>query len=205
MSKLRLSLMVVILALIGLVGCYMLYAQKDANKALAPGDSTSTTSPQASQTTKKYTDTAKVYSLSYPSAWKVEYMPGGGEGATPDWAKTSEMVKFVPPGAPDDNGVTVQADTTGALEQQVKQSQSGQVGHPLDQLINGYNVKPVNTVFDGDAESYTDDGYLFTHNDAAVYITFREKYHHNSPAADWNAEAQLPAVKAIVNSVIFLN
>jgi hypothetical protein len=132
-------------------------------------------------------------------------LPSAGEGTRPDYTKTSEAVKFVPPNAPDANGVVVQADTTGGLNQQVQdaQAQSGTVDHPLDILINGYNAKPISRDFKGAAESYTDTGYLIGHDSAEIYITFRQKYQHNSES--WDATKELPAYDKIVHSIKFLN
>ncbi len=202
---LRLLLGIAIVAIICFVTWYVLDANKTANETLAPtGSSVSQPSPAASVTTKTYTDTAGVYSLQYPSNWKVVPFAGGGEGATPDWSKTSRMVTFIPPNAPNNNGVVVQADTDGTLKQQIAQSQAGTMQSQLRININGYSARPLETVYKGDAESYTDERYLIDHNGAEVFISFREKYHHDYPAADWDVSDQVPAFKKILNSITFL-
>ena len=205
----RIMLVAFVVLVVGFTGWYVVHAKKSADKLLTISNANSGASGSTSTTargTKEYVDTAKVYSLRYPASWKVVLMPSASDGAAHDYTSISETVKFVPPKAPDNNGVVVQADTSGRLQQQIQaaQDQSGTVDHPLDVLINGYNAKPIGTSFKSDAESYTTAGYLIGHINAEMYITFRQKYHHNSPAADWDMTNQLPAYNEIVHSIKFL-
>jgi hypothetical protein len=213
--KIKLLLIVVIIVLIGFVAWYVLNANKVADKSLttrgkgpaaSPTAPTSPTTPPAttSTSTKKYTDSAGIYTLEYPSNWKVVASSGSGEGAMPDWTKTSRTVTFVPPNAPDNNGVVVQADTDGTLSQQIAQSEAGKVQSQIRIDVNGYSARPLESVYTSSTESYTDDRYLIDNNGSEVFITFREKYHRASPAVDWDVTSQVPAFTKILNSITFL-
>lgn len=158
----------------------------------------------ASATTKDYTDTAKVYSLKYPSIWTVKLSEGGSEGPAPDYLKVSRPVDFVYPNAKEGMGVSVQADTTGDLATSVTANWESNKHTPQKKTINGYNVQYVQVAFKGDAESYNDENYLFIKNNISVFVTFRQKYYHQSPAENWDASKAVPGFDSILNSIKIL-
>jgi hypothetical protein len=158
----------------------------------------------AATITKDYTDTAKVYSVKYPSNWTVKLSEPAGEGTAPDFTKVSRSLDFVYPKAVDGMGVGVQADTTGDLAQTIVANWATNKHTPEKKVINGYSVQYVQVVFKGDAESYTDENYLFTKNGTSVFITFRQKYYHQSPAANWDASKAVPGFETILNSIKLL-
>lgn len=158
----------------------------------------------ASATTKDYTDTAKVYSLKYPSNWTVKLSEGGSEGPAPDYLKVSRPVDFVYPNAKEGMGVSVQADTTGDLATSILDNWKSNKHTPEKKTINGYNVQYVQVVFKGDAETYTDENYLFIRDKTSVFITFRQKYYHQSPAENWDASKAVPGFETTLNSIKIL-
>jgi hypothetical protein len=158
----------------------------------------------ADATTKDYMDTAKVYSLKYPSNWTAKLSEGGSEGPVPDYTKVSQPVNFMYPSAKDLIGVSVQADTTDELANTILANWSDNKHTPVKKVINGYSAQYVQVVFKGDAESYTDENYLLTKNGTSVFITFRQKYYHQFPAENWDASKAIPGFETILNSIELL-
>ena len=200
-STVEAIVIVVIIAAISSVGWLVVEAKHNADMKLS-SNSSSQTNPVS---TKKYVDTAKLYSIQYPANWNTVYSQAGGEGALPDWTKTSQGVTFVPPKAPENNGLSIQADATNYLTQLVQQNWASTSRQAKKITINGYDAQYVQNVFKGDAESYTDDNYLLTNKGATIFVTFREKYYHASPAAKWDVSNELTQVNQAIQSIKFLN
>lgn len=159
----------------------------------------------ADTTTKDYMDTAEVYSLKYPSNWTTKLSEGGCDNCSlPDYTKVSQPVSFIYPNAKDFMGVSIQADTTDELANNILANWQADKHIPEKKVINGYSAQYVQVVFKGDAESYTDENYLFTKNNTSVFITLRQKYYHQSPAQNWDASKALPSFEAILNSIELL-
>ena len=106
--------------------------------------------------------------------------------------------------AKDFMGVSIQADTTDELANNILANWQADKHIPEKKVINGYSAQYVQVVFKGDAESYTDENYLFTKNNTSVFITLRQKYYHQSPAQNWDASKALPSFEAILNSIELL-
>jgi hypothetical protein len=159
----------------------------------------------ADTTTKDYMDTAKVYSLKYPSNWTSALVEGGCDNCSiPDYTKVSQAVNFKYPNIKDFMGVSVQADTTDTLANSILANWSDNKHTPIKKVINGYSAQYVQVVFKGDAESYTDENYLLTKNGTSVFITFRQKYYHQFPAENWDASKAIPGFETILNSIELL-
>jgi len=156
---------------------------------------------------KSYTDSAKLYSLSYPGTWSAKEAGDCCEGEAKDYTKVSRSVTITPAHKTDIHGygVNVQADRTELLAKTIEQGWKDNKHVPEPRSINGYKAEYVKVSFNGDAENYVDHNYLITHNDSSVYITFREKYYHQYPAADWSAAQDMSAFRKILDSVRFLN
>jgi len=165
--------------------------------------------PTTKQTikTKLYTDSAKLYSLSYPETWTAKVAGDCCEGEPKDYTKISRSVTFFPSNKADVHGygITVDADRTDALARLIEKGWADNKHTPKDQSIHGYDARYVMVNFNGDAENYIDHNYLLTHNGASIFLSFREKYYHQYPAADWSAAGDLDAFQDILNSIKFLN
>jgi hypothetical protein len=154
-----------------------------------------------------YTDTASIYSLKYPSSWSLNEEDPCCEGEPKDPTQFSQSITIVPADKTSifGYGVKVQADKTDALAKEIEKNWSDNNQQPEAVMINGYDAKYVKREFKGDAENYIDHSYLLTHNGATVYLTYRENYYHQYPAADWSAAEDMDEFSAILNSVTFLN
>lgn len=75
-----LVILAVVIALGG-AGYFVWQSQQTATKAV---NLSNTVSPSIEYTT--YTDSAKVFTLKYPSDWKITLDMPDGEGAAPDWS-----------------------------------------------------------------------------------------------------------------------
>jgi hypothetical protein len=158
----------------------------------------------AATTTKDYTDTAKVYSVKYPSNWTIKLTEPASEGPMPDFTKVSRGLDFVYPNAVEGMGVSVQADMTGDLANSIMAGWQSNKHIPQKKVINGYSAQYVQITFKGDAESYTDEQYLFSKNGSSVFITFRQEYYHQFPAENWDATKAVPGFETILNSIKLL-
>ncbi|HJQ08357.1 MAG TPA: PsbP-related protein [Candidatus Saccharimonadales bacterium] len=156
---------------------------------------------------KPYTDSAKLYSLSYPSTWTVKEAGDCCEGEPKDYTKASRSVTIIPSNKAEIHGygVNVQADSTESLAKNIEQHWNDNKHEPEPKTINGYSARYVKVTFSGDAENYIDHNYLITHNGANVFVTFREKYYHQYPAEDWSASQDMHTFNKVLNSVTFLS
>ena len=156
---------------------------------------------------KSYTDSAKLYSLSYPTAWTVKEAADCCDGEPKDYTKASRSVTIVPPAKVDVHGygVNIQADKTDSLVKAIEQHWKDNNHQPELKTIGGYSAKYVKIAFNGEAENYIDHNYLITHDGVSVFITFREKYYHQYPAEDWSAVKDMDAFNEILSSIKFLN
>ena len=175
--------------------------QRDTSK-----DSNSGTAKQVTEM-KSYTDSAKLYSLSYPSAWAAKEEADCCEGEPKDYTKVSRSVTIAPPSKADMHGygVQIQADRTDTLAKTIEQNWTDNKHEPELKTINGYSAKYVRVTFNGDAENYIDHNYLITHTGSSVLVTFREKYYHQYPAEDWSAAQDMDAFNKLLDSIRFLN
>lgn len=157
--------------------------------------------------TKPYTDSAKVYSLRYPSTWTITEEADCCEGEPKDYTKTSRSITITPPGKADVHGygVYIQADRTDALASRIEQHWKDNNHDPEAKTINGYSAQYVKIAFNGDAENYIDHTYLLTHNGASMYVTFREKYYHQHPAENWSAAQDMSMFNKVLASTKFLD
>jgi hypothetical protein len=192
-------LIIVVVGVLAGLGWYAVQRKSNSNEI------TNATYEQPAPT-KTYTDSSKLYSLKYPEGWSVNEAADCCEGAPKDYTQTSRSVTFVPPAKADIHGygVQVQADGTDALATLIRQRWQDNKHTPESKTVHGYSTQYVRVEFNGDAERYIDHDYLITHNNASVYLTYREKYYHQYPAADWSAAGDLVAFKRMLNSIEFL-
>lgn len=157
-----------------------------------------------SQTVKLYSDTAKLYSLEYPDNWVLTESPTFGEGTATDPSVSSVPITIVYPNALDKSGVAIQADATGNLKAEITKYWQDNKHTPKPLTINGYQAQYVQKNFNAEAESYTDEEYLITDGNAAVFMTFRKNYYHQWPAENWDASNAIPGFDKIRNSIKLL-
>ena len=157
--------------------------------------------------TKSYTDSAKLYSLKYPSGWTVTEESDCCSGVPKDYTKVSRSVTFAPRAKTSIHGYgfNVQADKTDALAKIVQQGWQDNKHVPEAKKINGYDAQYVKVTFNGDAEHYVDHNYLLTYEGASVFVTFRESYYHQYPAEDWSATQDMGSFTNLLHSIKFLN
>jgi len=198
-SVVEISLIFAVLGLIAGMGWY--FMQRNTTKK-----PTSSTVEQV-RATKVYTDSAKLYTLSYPNTWDAKEAGDCCDGAPKDYTKVSRSVTFTPSGKTDIHGygVNVQADSTDTLAKSIEQNWKDNKHESVAKIINGYSAKYVKVEFKSDAEHYIDHNYLITHNGVSVFVTFREKYYHQYPAEDWSAAQDIDTFNKVLNSVRFLN
>lgn len=170
---------------------------------LAP---TPTTTPTATATVaaqKSYTDSAKLYTLQYPADWKFELDTAQTTGGVKDYTKVSQPVRFGPNDSRFAVGRTVnlQADTTTTLAATVHKNWTDNKHTPTTETVKGIKIEHVVIDFVSNAESYKDDNYLLTKGNSTVFVTFRQKYHHDYPAENWDQTNIAPAVQTLVKSV----
>lgn len=192
---------VIALVVIGLAtgtGWYLLQRSGDDKPVAA--------STTQTDKTKRFTDSAKLYSLQYPDTWSAKEDADCCEEQK-DYTQVSRGVTVAPPNKADTHGygVRVQADKTGSLAKNIEQNWVDNNHQPETKTINGHAAKYVKVTFNGDAENYIDHNYLFTEGDVSVFVTFREKYYHQWPAEDWSAGSDLKTFNEILNSVEFLH
>ena len=192
--------MVLIILAIGVAAAIGWHAMRRDNYKKQPAASEHTVK------TTSYTDSSKLYTVSYPEAWIAKEAGNCCEGASKDYTKIPRGVTFAPPSKADTNGygVSIQADKTDFLAKSIEQGWTDNKHMPEVKIINGYDAKYVKISFDGDAENYIDHDYLITHKGASIFLTFREKYYHQYPAENWSASQDIDTFNGIVNSIRFL-
>jgi prepilin-type N-terminal cleavage/methylation domain-containing protein len=195
-SVIEVLLVLVIIGLVVGIGWYTLNRNNHHRSA--------TNSAQPTKA-KTYTDSSKLYTLSYPENWIVKEAADCCEGAPKDHTQVPRMVTFIPPGKSDIHGygVQIQADKTDALATLIERGWATNKHTPEAKNINGSDTAYVKVSFNGDAENYVDHNYLIKHNEASVFVSFREKYYHQSSAADWTAAQDMQAFSAILDSITF--
>lgn len=173
---------------------------------------TSTAAPAAASALRTYTDTAKLYTLSYPAGWTLRYdLVGGTEGLAPvqDWAHVSRGYTLTNLYAPKGSqGVSVHVDQGDIVPAIIAGTTQGlDRFHTLQKLrINGYEAyyDKVDYVGPSAAEKYTDHYYRIVSGNILITLAFREKYYHNYPYDKWDDGQDLAAFQAIAHSVKFL-
>lgn len=155
----------------------------------------------------KYTDTAKVFTLTYPSAWKLSYSEPCCEAVSPDWTKESRPFTLIPDTAPHGAlGAQVAPMSRQDALAAVAKSRADTF-HTVRQLkLDGREAYYDRLTFAGPsaAEKYTDDTYYIINGDTALLLTFRERYYHSYPATQWDDGKDAAAFQGIVTSVQFL-
>ncbi len=156
---------------------------------------------------KIYTDTTNIFTVQYPSNWRIVLSQPASEGVLPDWTKESRPFTFIPAHRTAANsnssvGVISKPDESRRLAQ----SRADKFHTVQHQNINGYSAYLDRVVFIGpsSAEKYTDDYYFVEHGNLVLALSFRESYYHNYPVENWNDSSDVPTFRAIVNSVKFL-
>jgi len=168
--------------------------------------------PAPTSTLRTYTDTARVYTLAYPSDWTLTYDPSeGAEGLAPaeDWSYVSRGYTLADPYAPKGSqGVSVHIDEGDIVSSIIEGvTQNLDKFHTLQKLhINGHEVyyDKVDYIGPSGAEKYTDHYYYILNGNILVTLTFREKYYHNYPYDNWDDGQDLATFQDIVYSVKFL-
>lgn len=191
-----------VLVIVGLlVGAGWYFMQRNDSKELK-----SSTAEQTVEM-KPYTDSAKLYSVSYPSTWIAKEAEDCCEGEPKDYTKVSRSVTITPSNKAEIHGygVGIQADSTESLAKNIEQHWKDNRHEPKPKTINDYSAKYVKVTFSGDAENYIDHNYLITHDGASVFVTFREKYYHQYPTEDWSASQDMDAFNKLLGSIRFLN
>lgn len=194
-------LVVVALALIAGTAYYVWHSRDNANSIY---------SSNSKPTNVTFVDSTKLYSLQYPSSWKLQLEQPGGEGTAPDWSKESRGADFVPPNTPANSGnaadVSVSVLDATTANSTIASSKQDKFHSVQNLTINGNKTVYDKLVFTGpsDAERYTDDYYYVFHGDKVVRLNFREKYYHNYPYENWSDTKNLPGFNSIVQSIKFL-
>lgn len=169
-----------------------------------PLPTTPTVTTTGTSTQKTYNDTAKLYTLKYPSTWKLlPAADGNDSGRVIDYTKQSRTILLAKSlaGTIDAKAVTVQASTDATLGNQFRTNWK-ENNHPsTKETVNGVTIEHALIIFKGDAESYTDDNYLVTKGKTTVAVTFRQKYFHQSPAENWDQSDQATTVANLVKSI----
>jgi len=195
-------LIVVLVALLGFAAWYVIKAGGKTKDDYGASGSPS------SLATQKYTDTAKLYSLSYPVVWKVSYpayAKDGGDAdiAEPDWTKTSRPVTITPAIGQKDNSVLIQTGCEAFSIAKVK-ARADKFHTQTEATISGYRTIHDELNFKGDAETYLDDTYALEHDGHCIYLTYRVRHHHPMSGTDFDDSKNRPGFEAIVQSIRFL-
>lgn len=195
------GILLLIVMLMLVTGASWLVARQNSSKNKRPDTATT----RQATATKSYTDSARLYSLTYPSAWSANEDVGGGDGEPKDYTKISRGVTFTPTDRVGIHGygLNIQADATDILAKTIAQHWADNKHTPEVRTINNYSAKYVKITFNGDAENYVDHNYLLAHEGKSIFISFREKYYHQYPKEEWTASRDMSAFNAIVNSVTF--
>ena len=219
-SAVEVVLVLVIVALVGVVG-FMVY--KNHHKSTG---ATSSTSAKSGNTSKKtasdpyagwnnYTDTAKLYSVKYPSDWTVS-----NSAVHADTASTLADQKQAAYAAPNPSNaspteVSVLAYTTSNLQSVMSQYSFGdKPTTPQSTTINGYQAlygQDIETGSTGTNPTYTVDHYAVTHNGVTLLFSFREQQGDDenvgTPSASgaYDHTSVTPQFTKLVKSVRFLN
>jgi hypothetical protein len=201
-------LIIVVIAIVAGTGWYVWRSVKNVNEtdkqALASSNSISFLS---------YTDTAKLFTLVYPSNWVItpDSQPGHEGDAPPiDWSRVSRGFKLVSENAPKGaDGAMIEAGSANGAMNLISENKTDKF-HTVQKLtINGHTAYFDRLVYTGPsaAEKYTDDTYTIFNGDKALTLSFRESYYHNSvtPLINWNDVKDLAAFKGVVYSVKFVN
>jgi hypothetical protein len=205
-------LILVVVGILGFTGWFVWHSTQKVNQT----NKNAVSDSQPAVYNKKYTDTAKVFTLTYPANWKLTFdSPQGGEGSPPpptDWSKVSRSFSLLPSDIPVNDtfgrDVHVSMSATSDAISLISENKLDK-NHTITQFkINGNTTYLDRLVYVGPnaAEKYTDDYYTIIKGEKALTLMFRESYYHNSvtPNENWNDSNDLPALKDIVNSVRFL-
>lgn len=215
-SAIEAIMLVVIVALIGAVG-WMVY--KDRHKTTVtttttqPTKTSSTpTSQQPTANTTTYTDSSKLFTISYPTSWAVDESAINAE--TPYPLANKKRVKLTPPNSPKSsdgvtpNAVFVIAFKTSDIQGVLSHNSFGDKQTSTQSLtINGYQALYNQDISTGATESptYTEDQYVVTNNGATLLVTFREKEGSYNSVPAFDVTSTVPDFTALVKSVKFLN
>lgn len=149
--------------------------------------------------TKQYADGDKYFSLDYPANWSYKL-------ATVTSGQSRKLL-FMPPGAQNGVFISIQSEKGTQSTLKLQTEKSWQEGHHevKKSKINNYPTQYVLVNHQGETEQYLENQYLITYKDLTLYITFRERYHKDTPYADWDASEHLEGLNTILDSIKFLN
>lgn len=143
----------------------------------------------------------------------MTYPQGGKDGPTPpepDWSKVSRPVwirtavgaksnyLIVTPGC-----TTLSADGQTVSIQQDMINRSDRFHTQTDMKINGYTGFYDRLDFKADAESYVDHTYFVTNDTDCVLFRYRENWHHDMMNSTFDDSKNMPAFRALVESITF--
>lgn len=170
---------------------------------ITPKATPSVIDTSASSKTKEYTDTAKLYSVTYPDNWIPKTIePLNDKQVTP--GVLSSGVTFAYPNSIGASGVVISAGNTNTFTKSILTFWDDSKYVVQTKMVNGYSTKYTRVEFKNDIESYTEENYLVSKGDYYALVTFREKYHRESPVEDWDASKAKPGFETILNSIKFL-
>lgn len=218
-SAVEAVMLVVIVALIGTVGWMVYKNQHKTAVTTTTTQPTQTSSSSASRqpvsNTTTYTDSSKLFTISYPTSWAVDESAINAE--TPYPLANKKRVELTPPNSPkSSDGVTPNAafviafktnDTQGVLSN----NSFGDKQISVQNLtINGYKALYNQDISTGATQSptYTEDRYAVTNNGITLLFSFREKqgaYEGVSSVPSFDTANTVPDFTALVKSVKFLN
>ena len=199
-STVELLIILFVVAAVSFIG-WMTLRQSDTSST----DSTQQTMLFMGDEAKEYVDSAEVYSLQVPRSWTITEADDCCGGEPNDDSIMSRNVTITPANVTElGRGLSVQADTTGTLAPMVRKNWADNNHNPEEITINGLDTAYVEVVFKGDAEQYTDHQYLITSGDTSLYITFREKYDHETTSTHWDNSKFLEDFSTITYSAQLL-
>jgi hypothetical protein len=154
----------------------------------------------------KYTDSAGIYSLTYPSNMKLNLGADCCDGAPKEWSKISRPITLIPlvdtqiDGMDNNEGLSVEAGDR-ELKSSIENNWQNNSHTPEIKTINNYSAQHVKVVFNGDAEQYVLHQYLITSLDKTVYFSFRESYKNSTISIEFDASEYIPLYESVIASL----
>lgn len=154
--------------------------------------------------TESYTDSAGVFSLTYPVSLQLRLSEDCCEGPPADWTKESRPFELFPL---EEAGIKSRLWASIGTAEEIQNYRQNWTdnGHPVEQVtINGYQAEKARKVFKGDAEEYADTEYIISHEGKAIFLSYREYHHHDMSGTNYDATDYKDDYESVINSIKFL-
>jgi hypothetical protein len=188
----------VIVAVIGLIGWKVIGSRQTQTSTSA------TSRNQATDNT--YTDTAKRFTLHYPTTWTAGFQQLGNDSGNPvpDWTKTSRPALIKPKSGYPSNTIAL---TPGCSAADITAAKANidRFHTQQDLKVNGYSAFYDRLDFASDAESYLTHTYYVLGTKDCLRISWDQNRHHDMSSTNFDDSQNYDGFMTVVNSVKFTN